>query len=161
MTGWINYYGIIGMKTFMSELNGWLKRRIRQYIWKQWENPRTKRKNLIRLGIDKAKAYEWSNTRKGIWSISKKSYSSSIINRQELVLKGYEDISLKYQFYTQLIEPPYTGPYVRWCERAEGRWLSPLLDSFSSLVAVEFDFKELASIPNLTETVSFYPCDNK
>ncbi len=55
MTGWINYYGIGEMKTFMSELNGWLKRRIRQYIWKQWKNPRTKRKNLIRLGIDKAK----------------------------------------------------------------------------------------------------------
>ncbi|WP_326934257.1 group II intron maturase-specific domain-containing protein, partial [Enterococcus avium] len=36
MTGWINYYGIGEMKEFMRELNGWLKRRIRQYIWKQW-----------------------------------------------------------------------------------------------------------------------------
>ena len=44
MTGWINYYGIGEMKEFMRELNGWLKRRIRQYIWKQWKNPRTKRK---------------------------------------------------------------------------------------------------------------------
>lgn len=65
MTGWINYYGIGEMKGFMKNLNGWLKRRIRQYIWKQWKNPRTKRKNLIHLGIDKRKAYEWSNTRKG------------------------------------------------------------------------------------------------
>ncbi|MGG4181187.1 group II intron reverse transcriptase/maturase, partial [Virgibacillus pantothenticus] len=52
MTGWINYYGIGEMKGFMKNLNGWLKRRIRQYIWKQWKNPRTKRKNLIHLGID-------------------------------------------------------------------------------------------------------------
>lgn len=39
MTGWINYYGIGEMKKFIMELNGWLKRRIRQYIWKQWKNP--------------------------------------------------------------------------------------------------------------------------
>ncbi|WP_232231378.1 group II intron maturase-specific domain-containing protein [Virgibacillus sp. 6R] len=55
---WLNYYGIGEMKGFMKNLNGWLKRRIRQYIWKQWKNPRTKRKNLIHLGIDKRKAYE-------------------------------------------------------------------------------------------------------
>lgn len=45
MTGWINYYGISEMKSFMNDLNGWLNRRIRQYIWKLWKNPRTKRKN--------------------------------------------------------------------------------------------------------------------
>jgi len=33
MTGWINYYGISTMKSFMKELNGWLKRRLKQYIW--------------------------------------------------------------------------------------------------------------------------------
>ncbi|WP_270786532.1 group II intron reverse transcriptase/maturase [Enterococcus avium] len=100
MTGWINYYGIGEMKEFMRELNGWLKRRIRQYIWKQWKNPnpRTKRKNLIRLGIDKAKAYEWSNTRKGIWSISKSHILHRSLTDKELARQGYEDISLKYQF---------------------------------------------------------------
>ncbi|WP_327442530.1 group II intron maturase-specific domain-containing protein [Pilibacter termitis] len=53
MNGWINYYGISEMKGFMNELNGCLKRRIRQYIWKQWVLPRTKRKNLTSLVIEK------------------------------------------------------------------------------------------------------------
>ncbi len=98
MTGWINYYGIGEMKRFMNELNGWLKRRIRQYIWKQWKNPRTKCKNLIQLGIEERKAYEWSNTRKGYWRIS----ASYILHRSltdgKLVQLGYMDISVKYQF---------------------------------------------------------------
>jgi group II intron reverse transcriptase/maturase len=64
MKGWLNYYGISEMKKFISELIGWLRRRIRQYIWKQWKLLRTRRENLIRLGIEKQKAYEWSNTRK-------------------------------------------------------------------------------------------------
>lgn len=98
MNGWINYYGISLMKSFMMNLNGWLKRRIRQYIWKQWKNPRTKCRNLIQLGIDKHKAYEWSNTRKGYWRIS----SSYILHRsltdEKLAQLGYMDIAKKYQF---------------------------------------------------------------
>ena len=70
MNGWINYYCINEMKRFMNDLNGWLKRRIRQYIWKQWKSPLTKCKNLTQLGIEKQKAYEWSNARKGYWRIS-------------------------------------------------------------------------------------------
>src|SRR5690625_7080635 len=77
MTGWINYYGISTMKSFMKELNGWLKRRLRQYIWEQWKKPRTRCRNLIQLGIDEQKAYEWSNTRKGYWRIS----ASHILHR--------------------------------------------------------------------------------
>lgn len=97
MNGWINYYGICVMKGFMADLNGWLKRRIRQYIWKQWKNPRTRRKNLIALGIDKRKAYEWSNTRKGYWRISKSFVLHRSLTDKELILLGYKDISKQYQ----------------------------------------------------------------
>lgn len=98
MNGWINYYGIGEMKHFMNELNGWLKRRIRQYIWKQWKNPRTRKRNLILLGIEKQKAYEWSNTRKGYWKISKSHILHRSLTDKELVSRGYMDISLRYQF---------------------------------------------------------------
>ncbi|WP_438319087.1 group II intron maturase-specific domain-containing protein [Sporosarcina sp. FA9] len=97
MTGWINYYGIGEMKSLMNELNGWLKRRIRQYIWKQWKNPRTKRKNLIQLGIEKQKAYEWSNTRKGYWRISSSFILHKSLTDEKLAQLGYMDISAKYQ----------------------------------------------------------------
>lgn len=98
MNGWINYYGIGEMKDFMNKLNGWLKRRIRQYIWKQWKNPRTRRRNLTLLGINKQKAYEWSNTRKGYWKIAKCYILHRSLTDKELISRGYMDISLKYQF---------------------------------------------------------------
>ena len=97
MTVWINYYGISEMKVFMKELNGWLRRRIRQYIWKQWKLPRTKRKNLIALGVGKQKAYEWSNTRKGCWRISNSHILSMTLTDLELIKRGYKDISAQYQ----------------------------------------------------------------
>ena len=97
MTGWINYYGISVMKSFIHEINGWLKRRIRQYIWKQWKKPKTKCKNLIRLGIDRQKAYEWSNTRKGYWRISASYVLHRTLTDEILALLGYMDLSKKYQ----------------------------------------------------------------
>lgn len=62
------------------------------------EESKNQKKNLIRLGIDKAKAYEWSNTRKGIWSVSKSHILHRSLTDKELARQGYEDISLKYQF---------------------------------------------------------------
>lgn len=98
MNGWINYYGIGEMKSFMNKLNGWLKRRIRQYIWKQWKKPQTRRRNLILLGVEKQKAYEWSNTRKGYWRISNSHILHLSLTDKELISRGYMDIFSKYQF---------------------------------------------------------------
>ena len=71
MIGWVNYFGIAKAKSNIQHIEKWIRRRLRACIWKQWKLPRTKRKNLVKLGIDKSKAYQCSNTRKGYWRISK------------------------------------------------------------------------------------------
>ena len=65
MIGWVNYFGIAKAKSNIQHIEKWIRRRLRACIWKQWRFPRTKRKNLVKLGIDKSKAYQYSNTRKG------------------------------------------------------------------------------------------------
>ena len=49
--GWLNYYGIASMKNNIEDLNGWLYHRIRVCIWKQWKLPKTKKRNLMKLGV--------------------------------------------------------------------------------------------------------------
>jgi hypothetical protein len=65
--GWINYFKICDIKCLLVKIDEWLRRRIRMVVWKQWKKRKTKFTNLIKLGIDKAKAWEWANTRKGYW----------------------------------------------------------------------------------------------
>ncbi|MBQ7671333.1 MAG: group II intron reverse transcriptase/maturase, partial [Clostridia bacterium] len=62
-TGWLAYFGIANMKSTVAEWNGWLRRRLRMYIWKQWKKPKTRVQNLIRLGMEPWKAYRNGNTR--------------------------------------------------------------------------------------------------
>ena len=58
MRGGLNYYGIADMKNNIESLNGWLYRRIRMYIWKQWKLPKTRRRKLKGLGLPEWAACE-------------------------------------------------------------------------------------------------------
>lgn len=95
--GWINYYGIASMKVFLSEINGWLRRRIRQYIWKQWKRVRTRFSRLRQLGTDKHQAWQWANTRKGYWRIASSGILHRTLTDKYLVSIGYKDISKRYE----------------------------------------------------------------
>ena len=68
--GWIGYYHLANMKRLLIETDEWLRRRIRMCIWNAWKKSKTKVSNLIKCGINKYKAYEWGNTRKGYWRIA-------------------------------------------------------------------------------------------
>ena len=68
--GWLNYFRIGLSKKLIQELNRWLIRRLRVFLWKQWKLPRTKVRNLKRLGINHRAAVLLGNTRKGPWRVS-------------------------------------------------------------------------------------------
>ena len=67
LRGWINYYGIANQYNLTVELDHWIRRRIRMCYWKQWRKPRTKIRNLIKLGVPVKLAISCGMTSKGYW----------------------------------------------------------------------------------------------
>jgi hypothetical protein len=51
VTGWVNYYALADAKQHMTQLDEWLRRRMRQLAWKQWKTPRNRRRNLKARGV--------------------------------------------------------------------------------------------------------------
>lgn len=96
--GWINYYGLAKCKGHMKLLDQWLRRRFRQCIWKTWKLVRTRKKNLIKLGIPEKKAYMWANTRKGYWAISKSPILTTAIPNKLLESRGYRSLVSYYEY---------------------------------------------------------------
>lgn len=94
--GWINYFGIANAKRNIQNIEGWIRRRLRACIWKQWKLPRTRCKNLLRLGANKDKAYQYSNTRKGYWRTSNSPILSKTLTNKYLENIGYMSISKRY-----------------------------------------------------------------
>ena len=52
LRGWINYFRIGSMKTWLKEeLGPWLRHKVRVVIFKQWKKPKTIYRNLVKLNI--------------------------------------------------------------------------------------------------------------
>ena len=82
--GWINYFGIAEMQKVIASLDGWMRRKIRGVIWRQWKNARTRCKQMIKLGVKESTARKEAYSSKGPWRMAKtygmhKAISNSVI----------------------------------------------------------------------------------
>ena len=87
--GWVNYFRIADMKSLAQSLDEWTRKRLRMCIWKQWKRVRTRFQNLMKLGLDRQKALEFANTRKGYWRIANSPILSVTITNERLQKRGY------------------------------------------------------------------------
>ena len=95
--GWLNYYGIASMKNNIDDINGWLYHRIRMCIWKQWKLPKTKKRNLIKMGIPEYFAHMAANSRKGHWFCSNLTTVKRAMSKEKLISGGFYDLATAYQ----------------------------------------------------------------
>ena len=95
--GWVNYFKLADMKQILQEIDTWMRRRIHMVYWKQWKRIRTRFKMLQKCGIDKGKAWEFANTRKGYWRIAKSPILHLAIRTEQLSRKGYLFFSDYYE----------------------------------------------------------------
>ena len=109
--GWVNYFRMASIHGKLRELDSWLRNRLRYCIWHYWKKPERKRKNLMRLGVDRYHAYVWSRTRKGGWAVAQSPILGTTVTLKRLRKRGYESM-LDYYFKVspQLNEPLYTRP---------------------------------------------------
>lgn len=70
LRGWIGYYALSEAKSVFEELEGWLRRRLRACVWKQWKRVRTRMRELRALGLPEWVVHEFANSRKGPWRMS-------------------------------------------------------------------------------------------
>ena len=97
MRGWLNYYGIADMKNRIEALNGWLYRRIRMCIWKQWKLPRTRKRKLLGLGLPKWVACEGAYSRKAYWRMAGSGIVQRALTKERLISWGFYDLTTAYQ----------------------------------------------------------------
>jgi RNA-directed DNA polymerase len=109
--GWLNYFRMASIYGKLKELDGWLRNRLRYCIWHHWKKPERKRKNLIQLGVDHGRAYAWSRTRMGGWTVAQSPILVTTITLERLKKRGYQAMLTYYEKVApHLNEPLYTRP---------------------------------------------------
>ena len=69
LTGWKLYYGIAQVRSMFRELDSWIKRRLRSYLWKQWG--RSGYRQLRKLGVSRDLAWNTCKSAHGPWRLSR------------------------------------------------------------------------------------------
>jgi len=95
--GWLNYYGVADMKKPIDDMNSWLYHRIRMCIWKQWKKPRTKLRNLRKLGVPEGLAHMAAYSRRGYWFVTHTVAVNMAMTKERLIRAGFYDLTAAYQ----------------------------------------------------------------
>jgi RNA-directed DNA polymerase len=67
LSGWVSYYRKSEVKKTFEDLDQWLRRKLRAIYWRQWKRPARRVRELIRLGIDRVRAWVSVNNGHGPW----------------------------------------------------------------------------------------------
>ena len=47
LRGWMNYFRLAQVKGAFEELDGWLRRKLRCILWRQWKRPSTRQRKMM------------------------------------------------------------------------------------------------------------------
>lgn len=67
LIGWGNYFRLAEVKRVFEDLDGWLRRRLRTVIWRQWKRVFTRARNLMKRGLGEERAWRSATNGRGPW----------------------------------------------------------------------------------------------
>jgi RNA-directed DNA polymerase len=70
LRGWHGYFGFCQTPSVLEDLDSWIRRKLRCFMWKQWKRGRTRYKELRKRGVNKALAAQTAGSPHGPWRLS-------------------------------------------------------------------------------------------
>lgn len=67
LRGWRNYFKLVEARGVFEQLDGWIRRKLRCIIWRQWKRPRTRAKKLMARGLAVDRAWRSAYNGRGSW----------------------------------------------------------------------------------------------
>ena len=85
LRGWIHYFHLSEVTGIFDELDGWIRRRLRCVLWRQWKRTWTRTERLIARGLSKQRALQSARNGRGAW------WNAGAPHMHEAVPKKYFD----------------------------------------------------------------------
>lgn len=87
LRGWMQYFRLAEVKGVFEEVDGWLRRKLRCLMWRQWKRPITRGKNLMKRGLQELGAWKSATNGHGAW------WNAGASHMNEAFPKSYFDRS--------------------------------------------------------------------
>ena len=63
----MSYFRLTEVKGVLEELDGWVRRKLRALLWRQWKRAITRAKALMKQGLTRARAWQSATNGRGAW----------------------------------------------------------------------------------------------
>jgi RNA-directed DNA polymerase len=94
--GWIGYYRQANTPSVFEELDKWIRRRLRQMVWKRWKRGTTRYRELVRLGVPPGRA-GLGAVGKSPWHMSKSPVVNEALSNAYWRNSGLKSLKARYQ----------------------------------------------------------------
>jgi group II intron reverse transcriptase/maturase len=96
IVGWIGYYRLAKTPSVYEGLDGWIRRRLRQMIWKRWKRGTTRYKELVKLGVPKWYAQEGAGGTSP-WRMAASPVINQALSNGYFRNLGLKSVKIRYQ----------------------------------------------------------------
>ena len=94
--GWMGYYWQANTPSVFEELDSWIRRRLRQMIWKRWKRGTTRYRELVKLGVPRWRASGGAGG-KSPWHMSNAPVIKEALSNAYLRNSGLKSLKVRYQ----------------------------------------------------------------
>src|SRR6202048_610543 len=119
LIGWRGYFGFCQTPRVLTNLEAWIRRRMRLYLWRQWRNGHNRFTELRRLGIAKFAASVAAGSPTGLWRMSGHPAVQHALRNQVFDSLGLPNLHACAGLTRS--NRRGTDPYARWCGRGGAR----------------------------------------
>jgi RNA-directed DNA polymerase len=67
LRGWAAYFKLARGKQALEMLDGWIRRKLRGALWRQWKRAKTRARNLMKRGLTEERAWRSATNGRGPW----------------------------------------------------------------------------------------------
>jgi len=95
--GWMGYFALSEIPSLFSELDEWLRRRLRMCQWKQWKRTRTRVRELRALGMKELDVWGAAGSRKSYWRTAGSAPLQKALSNAYWQAQGLKALADRYQ----------------------------------------------------------------
>lgn len=88
LIGWHGYFRLCHPSALFNRLDGWIRHRIRCYLWRQWKRGSTRYRELTTRGVPHRQAARIASSAKGPWRLSASPQMQQAVSNHYLYLLG-------------------------------------------------------------------------
>src|SRR5205823_885884 len=102
LRGWVAYYRLAETETSLKRLDEWLRRKLRDVMWRQWKTSANRIRELVRSGVNERRARAAGYSGRGPWWNADAYHMKLAVPNERLARMGLVSLLAEHRRYRRI-----------------------------------------------------------